>query len=124
MMEENSPNKQITIKQDFNETTNDSIHNSEEKLEWTKRVLENNCWWYNNSCEEQWISLWLSYTLYFLWVIAFIAIAITIFIKFLLYLINHTKKQENSKNTMKQIRIWILIELIIWLLFILFKYYL
>ena len=33
MMEENSLNKQITIKQDFNETTNDSIHNSEEKLE-------------------------------------------------------------------------------------------
>lgn len=71
----------------------------------------NDCW------TQEYSTTYL--TLYYISIIAFIAIAVTIIIKLIAFLTK--KKQKNTKNTIKRIIILFLIELVLFGLMILFR---
>lgn len=71
----------------------------------------NDCW------TQEYSTTYL--TLYYISIIAFIAIAVTIIIKLIASLTK--KKQKNTKNTIKRIIILFLIELVLFGLIILFR---
>ena len=74
----------------------------------------NDCW------TQEYSTTYL--TLYYISIIAFIAIAVTIIIKLIAFLTKEKqKKQKNTKNTIKRIIILFLIELDLFGLMILFR---